>query len=135
MNVYILFFLLPVLLFGHSVDIQQISKQLDRLKNHKKSISVIDYDIYDPFATAKPLLKQIKYKRKKRKKTTIKLQTILNDKVLIKNRWYKVGDKVYGYKITQVGKNSIVVFKNRKRKIIFFEKKKDFIHITKGITQ
>jgi len=134
---YSIIFLLPVVLFGYNIDVQKISKQMDRLKDHRKVVLTLDYNVYDPFATAKPILKQKKYnKAKKHYKKSIKLQTILNNRVLIKNRWYGVGDSISGYKIVKIEqKKGILLYKDGKSKQVFFKKKKDFIHITKEIVQ
>ena len=134
---YSIIFLLPIALFGYNMDVQKISKQMDRLKDYRKVVLTLDYNVYDPFATAKPILKQKKYNKvKKHYKRSIKLQTILNNRVLIKNRWYGVGDSISGYKIIKIEeKKGILLYKDGKSKQVLFKKKKDFIHITKEIVQ
>ena len=126
---------LPIMLFARDIDIEKISKQMDRLKSSKKIVSTLDYNVYDPFATAKPILKQKKAKKQKKYHRIIKLQTVLNGRVLIKNKWYSVGDKVYGYKIVKIDQNGISLYKNKKTKKVLFKKRKDFVHITKEIVQ
>ena len=132
---YIIILVLPLALFGYGVDVNKISKQIDRLKSSKRVSASLDYDVYDPFATAKPLLKQKQIKHRKHHKKVIRFQTILNDMVLIKNRWYRVGDKVYGYKITKIGRDSILISKKGKIRRISGAKKKEFIQVTKEIKE
>ena len=123
----VLLFLLPICIFAKDIDVNQISKKIDVIKNSTKITAKLDYDIYDPFATAKPILKH-KKKKKTVKKRKIHIKTILNNRVFINRRWYNVGEIIYGYKIKSINSNYIVVLKHGERKRVYKYKKKNFIH-------
>jgi len=106
--------------------------KIDDLKNivgiNQNQINYIR--IYIKQNTCKKVKKIVTVKKSKifkRAKTIhhrkpIKLQIILNQKVKISDNWYKVGDKIRGYKISKIGIDFILISKQTTLKKIGFSK-------------
>ncbi len=122
------FFLLvfSITILSGSIDIAKLSKKIDDIDAMSRLSLRMDYDIYDPFAKAKPLINRSSKKRIVYSKA-IKIQTILNDRVLINNKWFSVGDKVFNAKIKNIRKKSITILKNRKLIRLHLRRIKDII--------
>jgi hypothetical protein len=114
-------------LYSNTIDVTSISKKIDDLKNNKKSSATLDYRVYDPFYTAKPLLATKERKPTNTAKRPIVLQTILNHKVLIDGRWYGVGDHVHGARITAIKENTITLLSSGKHVVISLRTRKNII--------
>ena len=110
---YIMLIALP--LCAKDVDITSISEKIDALKQSKSTSPVLNYTLYDPFATAKPLLaaKQKPPLIKKRIRPII-VQTILNHRALIDGKWLRVGSSIYGGTISAIEQQHIVVTRGGK---------------------
>ncbi len=68
----------------------------------------------------------------KRKRIIFTLFGILNNEAKINKKWYKIKDKVYGYRLIRI-KNNSVILKNKRKKIeLFLRKKDDKIEFTKN---
>jgi hypothetical protein len=106
-------------LFCATFDIGYISKKIDAIENRPQISASIDYKVYDPFATAKPILKIKKTPKAVKKFKPIIIQTILNRKVLVGNRWYRRGESINGKLIKAINPNSILVSDGKKQILIF----------------
>ncbi len=102
-------------LIAVNLDITPIVHKIDSLQQSRQTSPTVDYDVFDPFAKAKPLLAQKKQPpiTKKRIRPII-VQTILNRRALIDGKWYAVGSRIYGSTVTAVKQNHIVLAKNGK---------------------
>ncbi|ADN08499.1 hypothetical protein [Sulfurimonas autotrophica] len=81
-----------------------------------KSLNIIHYD---PFKKAKILLNTHSAKKLfSTPKRILSINAILNKKVYINGRFYRVGEVVYGYKIINIADNYIQVKKKGKISII-----------------
>jgi len=130
--VFITFFL-PLLGFSSEIDVKKIVKKIEMLQHNKNISSKIHYNVYDPFATAKPILKQKNNTPiKLHKDSSITIETILNNKVLIAGKWLSVGDKINGATIKSINKNNIIIYKNNRWIKVSFKRKKDIINIKRG---
>ncbi len=108
---YLFYIMLIVIPIGaNDIDITPISEKIEALKQSKKTSPVLDYTLFDPFATAKPLLaaKQKPPLIKKRFRPII-VQTILNHRALIDGKWLRVGSSVYGGTISAIEQHRIIV--------------------------
>jgi len=85
---------------------------------------------YDPFKIAKPIIKTGNALTTSYKSDQINLQTILNKRAFINSRWYNTGDKIQGYKIDFISKNSVVLSKGLSKKIIKIKHSKSIIKYT-----
>lgn len=102
-----------------AIEITNIIQTMDKLNSSDKISSSLDYDVYDPFATAKPILKTKNIEVKELSTSTpIVIQTILNDRVFISGEWYNAGDKIRDFKIKDIKSDRIELVKNRTIKVI-----------------
>jgi len=60
----------------------------------------------------KPVIKAVKT-------NPLKLKAIMNSKALVGNKWYKVNDKVLGYKVIEITQNQVLLKSKKKKKILF----------------
>ncbi len=66
-----------------------------------------------------------------KKRDVFRLYGIINNRVKIGRRWYKIGSKAFGYRVYKI-KNSSVILKRKRKKIELFLRKRDGkIKITK----
>jgi len=105
-----------------ATDIEDIIKSIQKI-NSDKAIKIpksIKYDIYDPFSSAKPILNAENKQQKKQTNelSPIILQTTLNHRAFIDGKWYNKGEIVRGYKIQKISKDSVVLVKHSKIKVI-----------------
>jgi type II secretory pathway component PulC len=64
---------------------------------------------------------------------SIKIETILNDKVFIEKKWYATGDFIRGYKIKNIAKGNILLYKNGVYKKIYLKSSKNIVKIEEKI--
>ncbi|MEA1982073.1 MAG: hypothetical protein U9N39_00900 [Campylobacterota bacterium] len=132
MRQYLLFFIFSSLpLFADVIDVQKIALKIDKVHSSKIS-STLDYRVYDPFATAKPILKKKTIIKRVRHKSIV-IETILNNRAFIEKKWYSVGDTIYGQKIKNVRRDGIVILKNYKKTFIPLKKNTNIIKIKENI--
>jgi len=137
MKKLVLIMIIPILVIANNIEINKIAPKIKTFKNSEKISDTIDYDVYDPFATAKPIVIKVNKEKKvvkKRIKHIVKqnpiiIQTILNNKALINNRWYGAGDKIQGKRIKSVRKDAIIVIDNNKWVKITLKRNKSIIEI------
>jgi len=125
-KVYFLLIFLFIDIVANSVDVGKLSKKIDSINQKSNKLLKIDYDVYDPFARAKPLVN-----KKSRKKIiytrAIKIQTILNNRVLISGKWFSKGDTVYNAKIKEIKKSSILILRDGKWTTLHLKNRKSII--------
>ncbi len=128
------FLLLCVPLFAKDFDVKKIAAQVKNIKTSNKLSPELKYQVYDPFASAKPILREKNKKviHKKRYKSIIP-QTILNSKVFIEKKWYSIGDVFRGYKIKNIKKRSVLFYKNGIYKKIYLKSSKSIVKIEERI--
>jgi len=103
---------------------------------NKKKVGVAN-EVLDKIHS--PFVSNIVYKSIKNKVSTIKRKRIIftlfgifGNEAKINKKWYKLKDKVYGYRLIHI-KNNSVVLKNKRKKIeLFLRKKNDKIKFTKN---
>ena len=68
----------------------------------------------------------ISLKRDKKKSRRIRfvLTAIINDRVKLNNKWYSLNSKIGGYKITEIGDNSVLLAKNSKHVRVYMKRPK-----------
>jgi len=59
------------------------------------------------------------------------LEAVLNKSVLINGKWYKLGEKVYGYTITKINAKTVELRKYKRTKILSTKSKKSNIKLSK----
>jgi hypothetical protein len=127
-------FLFVSVLFSKDFDIEKVVAQVNSIKESNQLSPNLEYKVYDPFATAKPILKE--KKRKGIHKTKVRRiipQTILNGEVFIDKKWYAIGDVIRGYKIKNINKRSISLYKNGLYKKVYLKSSKNVVKIEEKI--
>jgi len=106
-----------------SIYAQDLKLKIERLivPVEKKPIVKVKYD---PFKKGQEVVQKVF--NKKVQDNTLYVTSILNNRVFINSRWYRVGDKVNGYKIIQIKEDSILA-KNSKKVLKFGIKRRDNI--------
>lgn len=117
---------LCTILFGYDIDVQKITQKIEKLKNFKIS-KRLNYKVYDPFATAKPILKKETIVRHIIARRAIVVETILNHKAFIDGSWHSSGGYIHGVKIIKVLHDGILVARGSKKVLIPLKKEKDII--------
>jgi hypothetical protein len=79
------FLLLSFFLNAQEFTIEEIAANINKIKTSNILSPRIEYELYDPFATAKPILKEKKVIHKSKPKA-IDPQTILNGEVFIEKK-------------------------------------------------
>jgi len=118
-----------------SNELAWVDEQIEAIKPPRKGISKNTIDILDnPFiflevkkkqkkakiSTSKKYVKKTSSKKKIRKHYSHKLtlEAIINSSALINGKWYKKGEKVYGYVLKEVNIKSVLLTKGKKRVIL-----------------
>ncbi|MEA2111479.1 MAG: hypothetical protein U9P71_05470 [Campylobacterota bacterium] len=127
MKIVQILLLCSTFIFSDTVDVNPIVKKIDAIKESKKSPTTLDYNIYDPFAKAKPLLAKKEQKPVVKTARPIRVQTILNGKALIDGKWHGVGSSVHDATIKTVANNHIVIIRDSKLITITIKSKKNII--------
>ena len=81
---------------------------------------------YDPFIKAKKIIKRAKEPALSPAKVVrprFELSAIFNDKAFINGRFYKVGDRISGYKVSEIKENYVIFQKNGTKMIVPLVKK------------
>ncbi len=139
--VFVFFAFLSLLLAGvqstsqdAKINIEQYNMYFKKIAEQRVGLSDQELNrVSTPFVDKK-ILKIIKDKNvtENIKPIIFHLYAILNDTVRINDKWYKLGSKIYSYRIIKI-KNNSVILKNKRKKIeLFLRKKDDKIKITKG---
>ncbi|WP_187647363.1 hypothetical protein [Nitrosophilus labii] len=79
---------------------------------------------YDPFYKAQKLLKKKKKIKSVSRTLKLTLSAIYNERAYINGKFYKVGDKIEGYKIYKIGKNFVILKKRGKKRVLYLVKNK-----------
>ena len=53
-----------------------------------------------------------------KKKRTLSVTMLMNSSAFINEKWYKVGDKVRGYKVSKIDSSSVLLTKNKKKLLL-----------------
>ena len=77
---------------------------------------------YDPFYKAQKLLKKPKKIQVFSKPIQLKLYAIYNNRAYINGKFYKIGDKIYGYRVYKIYDNYVVLKRNSKLKVVYLIK-------------
>jgi len=89
-------------------DYSHIDKLIEQIKLKREGLHL--KVIKDPFIEEKKVKKLVKIpKIKKAKKIRLTLQAILNDRVKINRRWYRLGLYVRNYKVVRIGDNFVLL--------------------------
>lgn len=110
----------------HSDELQWVDKQIEAIKPPREGVSDANISLLkDPFGFENPESsnkpksatkgsKSSKYKSSNRYRKYI-LKTIINKSAMINGKWYKIGDKIGLYTLSEVNRTSVTLtYKNKK---------------------
>lgn len=115
-----------------------VDKQIEAIKPPRATVAMSELSkVADPFVflnvkkieaeNAQKINNKKVYKKKKRY-VKLTLSMIMNKKARINSKWYKLGDTLYGYKITKIDENRVTLTqKGKKRILTTYTKKKNLI--------
>ncbi len=129
MKKLIIFTLLLVTTHLLANELAWVDEQVEAIKPPRKGISTRDISkLKDPFIFlhAKKAKKRARspyrrYSKSASKKqiqrysSKLSLEAILNKSALINRKWYKEGEKVYGYKLEKVNLQSVLLTRGKKQ--------------------
>jgi hypothetical protein len=117
-------------LFANNHELAWVDEQIEAIKPPRIGLSIKEINqLKDPFILlvekkedkkkqVKKAQKHSKYNYKKkihRRSYHFRLEAIMNKSALINGKWYKEGQNIYGYKISQVDRNIVILTKGRKK--------------------
>ncbi|WP_201352410.1 hypothetical protein [Hydrogenimonas urashimensis] len=89
-----------------------------------------DYEVYDPFKRAEPLMKKSGPRvPPKVRRTTIRVTAVMNDKAFVNGRWVGKGSRVGSYRIIDVRADGIVVKEGNKRLLLPLKRERKLLQI------
>jgi len=118
-------------------ELSWVDEQVEAIKPPRSGISSKEIRaVKDPFIflvkkddiegkskkSASKKISRVHYVKKSHTKRLV-LDAVLNKSAMINKKWYKEGDKVYGYKLAQVNTTSVVL-KRQKKQILLSTKSK-----------
>jgi hypothetical protein len=112
---------------------KDVSDKIKEIVKMKESNYNLEHYTYDPFSTAKPIMKSTKKFEVKKSSNSINLQTILNKRAFINNSWYSVGDLIKGYKIKSINKNSVTLSNTINNKILNIKPAKQLLKLSEEV--
>ena len=146
-------------IFLDANELSWVDKQIAAIKPIRKGLTAAEMDtLKDPFIFLKEnsykrkARSKLKYKRaskhiisksksfKRMKKRISKnkiqyvrlnviISAIMNQSVLIKSKWYKIGDTLKGFKIIKIDINSVILAKRNKRAILSMKSKRKKLNL------
>jgi len=125
--------LLPMFLYSTSLSHKEITKMVSKIKGERAGISL---DILDttpnPFALIEKKVKEVKEVKVEKPKfiepaPVYTMTAVLNHAAFINKKWYRVGDKLGGYKVIQIGKTYAILKSDKEtKKLVIPPRKKKF---------
>lgn len=132
---------LPLLVLAETVqqpDMKWVDAEITAIKPARKGLAANGtFGLRDPFIAqlilnrpvgkgeGKPV---VSYKKPPQRSFT--LEVIINGKsVMIDGKWYKLDDKIYGYTIREIGKNTVTLEKKKRTKTLSLVKMNKHIEI------
>ncbi len=131
-KLFILFTFLSSLLWSVSLSSTEITEMISKIKKERTGISIEKLEstvnpfiIIDVKKEEENLTKEeIAVVKEVIVEPTYSLDAILNHAVFINKKWYKKGSKIDQYKITYIGKRTVILKSSEKEKILSLKKKK-----------
>ncbi|HIQ50555.1 MAG TPA: hypothetical protein EYH54_01125 [Nautiliaceae bacterium] len=97
-----------VFLFSSTIQIIEEIKEIEQFKPKFKNVQ--NFDIFS-FEEDKKKIVDKKISFIPKKSPVLQIYAIFQNKVNINGRWFKVGDKIYGYKIVKISKKFVLLKK------------------------
>jgi hypothetical protein len=139
---YIILIFLPLTTLSAN-DLTWVDQQIEAIKPSREGISNMEISkIKDPFIFLVKDDEDVKGKKSAKKTTSqhryiktrhnrkLYLKAILNKSALINGRWYKEGSSVYGYKLTIINLNTVILKRKNKKILLSTKSKSKNVNIT-----
>ena len=145
--IFYIFILFPLSLI--SDELSWVDQQIDAIKPKRVGIDYTKINhIKDPFIVLKKQnkhIRQIQYTSNKpyfKHRSTVitkaqpqcknmNLELIINNKAMINHKWYKISQKVCGYKILNIANGTVYLAKGKKQTLLTTKEKNNNIHFIK----
>jgi len=129
------FFILMTLMFTLNLSANELSwvnEQVEAIKPPRAGMKRSELSaLKDPFIFLKKNEKETTSSTKKTKKTftatplkraqkeaSLSLTMLMNTSALINGKWYKVGDRVHGYRLSKIDAKSVLLSKHNKKRLL-----------------
>ncbi len=143
MKTILLLLALPLLVFAETPkqpDMKWVDNEIMAIKPPRKGLSSNGTrGLKDPFIaqlilnrpkTEGKAVKKAVVAYKKPPERSLTLEVIINGKsVMIDGSWYKLNDKIYGYTISEIGRNTVTIENKKRTKTLTLVKKNKHIEI------
>lgn len=123
------FLLFCLLTFSYAnSDLNKIDSIIEKIKIKRVGLQKKQiYSLKDPFFYDKKTVLKIKHKKYKKNayRTYYRLQAIINNRAKINRKWYKIGNKIGGYKLYEICSNCVKLKKRGKTLTLYLYKTKN----------
>ncbi|WP_200764098.1 hypothetical protein [Nitrosophilus alvini] len=121
---------MSVCVFADS-EMTKIDSLIEKIKKERMGLEVNELKkTKDPFYYDKEYAKErIKKLKKKRKGPYFRLYAILNNKAKINRKWYRLGDKISGYKLVKISQTKVKLRRGNRTVTLFIPRKNRKIKI------
>ena len=118
---------------GADLSVKEMNMMVEKIKQRRSGVDLKTLDtIKVPFVT---IVKDadskatmfVRKKKKVEKEKPIEVSAIMNKKAFINGKWYKEGDRIYGFKVVFVGKRGVVLKGDDSIKTLFIAQKNNKI--------
>ncbi len=110
-----------------------LSLRLDKLILDKsvKKVTILEYNPFFIKQTKRQIKKNDFFAPAVIKKQKLRLITILNNKAFINNRWLGIQEKISGFVVKKISKNSVTLIKKHRKVVLRFQESKDILKVRK----
>ena len=119
-------FLTMVSLAYADITINDIDKLVNDIKEERIGLKEKEIQTAkDPFIYPNGKLGRVLHSGKaKKRKYRFFLSAIINDRVKINSKWYKLNSKIHGYRVSKVEKDHVLLTRNSERIRVFLKRSK-----------
>ena len=106
-------------------EMEKIDSIIEKIKKERNGLESKELrKTKDPFYYDKEYAKErIKKLKKKRRGPYFRLYAILNDKAKINRRWYRLGEKISGYKLIRISQTRVKLRRGNRTVTLFIPRK------------
>ena len=118
---------------GTNLSIKEMNAMVEKIKQKRAGVDLKTLDtIRVPFVTIakdedSSATVFVQKRRDEKKEKPIEVSAIINKKAFINKKWYKEGDKIYGFEVVHVGNRGVVLKGDYSIKTLFVSLRKEKI--------
>jgi hypothetical protein len=127
--------LLSISLFASTLSMAEITNMVNKIKKEREGISLSTLESTEnPFLTRKPVEKPVEELGELGElvlpaEINYALKAVFNRKAFIDDKWYKKGETIGGYTITNISSTSVVLESPSGNRVLNLEHKKKLIKL------